>query len=262
MPIKPYPADWNRRLDFLPVLGLQSVVGDSDLELYYCSTSVSVKDTSMPRIPRESRTKLGSFRVSPNFRNQVDYVMGRPDPHNGISPIPQREILDDILDSVGGVNILGDREIADVVVNARGVVEKVPKEVESEPAFQGSEDVFYHQKKYGNFPHKVRQAVGIMVANPYDFMRADLMESHIIERRNDPVLKKLRSTLKTEYLLTDATGYNTLGNDGILKFELASLKRKWWADIGRPTPFQITVDHTGLEGQLYHLVRRNAIVAV
>jgi hypothetical protein len=262
MPIKPYPLDWCRRLDFLPVLGLQAVAGDEDLELYYCSTSVSVKETSMPRIPRESKTEFEEIKVSPNLRNQIDYTMGRAEPNNGATPIPQREILGDIYNHLGGaMNILGEN-IADVVINSRGVVEKMPRELEEEKEFQGSENIFYHQNKYGNFPHKVRQAVGLMVANPYDFMPADLMEKGIIKSRNHPVLKKLRSTLKTEYLLTDATGYNTLRNDGILKFELAALRRKWWADVGQPTAFQVPLDHMGLEGQIYRLIRRNTIVAV
>jgi len=86
------------------------------------------------------------------------------------------------------------------------------------------------------------------------------MEAHIIETRGDPVLKKIRSTLKTEVVTTDAGGYS-LGDEGIRKFELASLARKW-PDIGKPTPFQIPFNHVGLDGQIFRLLRRGVIVAV
>ena len=63
-------------------------------------------------------------------------------------------------------------------------------------------------------------------------------------------------------MTTDAGGYRSLGDDGILKFEIAALKKRWWADIGKPTPFQIPVNHVGLEGQVFRLLRRDVIVAV
>jgi len=259
--IKPYDFRWHRRLDFIPPLGLQVVVGDGDLELYYCFTSVSVKESAMPRVPREAQTAFGTLKVSPIFRNQVDYEMGRPNPRNGLNPITQREILDDIYNNIGGaVNLLGD--IPDVVIKSRGVVEKIPPAVEDLAVFQGSENVFYHQNAYGNFPHKIRQAFGLAVANPYYFTKADLMENHILTTGHEPVLKKLRSTLKTEYILTDASGYNSIGDLGILSLEQALVQRRWWTDIGKPTPFQIPIDHTGLEGQVFRLLRRDMLVAV
>lgn len=261
--IKPYPSDWHRGLDFLPPLGLQVVVGDKDLELYHCATSVSVKATEMPRMKNEAKTEFGSIKVSPVFRNQIDYVMGSADPRNSPNPISQREIYSDIYNNLGGaMNFLGEMNIADVIIKSRGVVERIPKEVESDKEFQGSEYMFYEQNAYGNFPHKVREALGLMVANPYRFMKADLMEGGVISNGNDPVLKKLRSTLKTEYIVTDTGGWMSLGDKAILKAELASKARKWWADIGKPTPFSIPFNHKGVEGQVFSLLRRKVLVAV
>jgi len=258
--VEPYPLNWHRKLDFMPPMGLQVAVGAADLELFYCHTHVSVEEPSVPRMPREARTEFGTIKVNPIFRNVVDYEMGNPNPRNGVVPIPQKEILGDIMDGLGGaVRIMG--EIPDVVIKSRGVVEKVPKAVEELPAFQGAEDFFYFQKAQGNFIHKVRRALGMRgVENPYRFMKADLLRYHVITSTNDPVLKKLRSTLKTDYVITDTSGWGELGDPNILALE--QVKMKWWTDIGKPTPFQIPVNHTGIQGQIYRLMRRDCLVVV
>lgn len=258
--IKPYPSNWHRKLDFMPPMGLQVATGAADLELYYCRTHVTIQEPSIPRVPREAQTEYGKIKVNPSFRNVVDYEMGNPYPMNGVSPVPQNEILEDIMDGLGGaVRIIGD--IPDVVIKSRGAVERIPKGVEDLPAFQGAENVFYYQNAYANFIHKVRRAMGIRtLENPYRFIKADLLRYGILRSTHDPVLKKLRSTLKTEYVRTDTSGWSELGDPNILALETARLK--WWTDIGKPTPFQIPVNHTGVQGQIYRLLRRNCLVVV
>jgi hypothetical protein len=257
---KPYPPNWHRKLDFMPPMQLQVVAGAGGLELYYCHARVTVKETTISRMPGEARTEYGTIRVNPAFRNVVDYEMGNPNPRNGIVPVPQREILDDVVDGIGGaVRIVG--KMPDVVIKSRGAVEKIPKAIEGLPAFEGAENVFYHQNAYANLIHKVRRSLNIWsVENPYRFMKSDLLRYRIVRSSHDPVLKKLRSTLKTEYVITDTSGWSDLGDANILALEQARLR--WWTDIGKPTPFQIPVDHTGVQGQIYRLLRRNCLVVV
>lgn len=259
--IQPYPESWHRKLDFMPPLGLQVAAGAANLELYYIRSSVSIEEKSIPRVPRKASTEFGTLEVNPMFRNKVDYEMGRAHPRNGVSPVSQKEILGDIMDGLGGaVRIIGEK-MPDVVIKSRGVVEQVPPQVAHLPAFQGAENVFYHQDAVGNYVHRVRRALGTRsIANPYRFMKADLLRLGFITSTNDPVLKKLRSTLKTQYVITDATGWEDLGDAGILALERARMK--WWTDIGQPTPFKIPVNHLGIQGQIYRLLRRNCLVAV
>jgi hypothetical protein len=257
--IRPYPAEWYRRLDFLSPLGLQIAVGEKDLEVYHCHLAVSVSGTPL-QLKKVEKTEFGELKVNPILRNQIDYKMGKLNPREGYTPIPQREILNDILNHIGGaVTIIGN--MPDVVIKSRSVVEKIPKEVEELVVFQGSEYIFYHQKAYGNFPHKIRQVIRIGAANPYNFIKHDLLRYNILKLTNDPVLKKIRSTLKTEWLMTDTQGYNSIGNLGIFELEKALTKSKWWTDIGKPTPFQIPVD-SGIQGQIYQLLKRNCIIVV
>jgi len=132
---------------------------------------------------------------------------------------------------------------------------------ESVLLFQGAENVFYHQNAYGNFIHRVRRSLGIRsIENPCRFMKSDLLRYHIPKSPYDPVLKKLRSALKTEYVITDTSGWSDLGDANILALEWARLK--WWTDVGKPTAFQIPIDHAGVEGQIYRLLRGNCLVVV
>ena len=98
------------------------------------------------------------------------------------------------------------------------------------------------------------------IENPYRFVKADLLRSGIIASNHDPVLKKLRSTLKTQYVVTDTSGWTDLGDPNILALEKA--KMRWWTDIGQPTPFRVPFNHTGVQGQVYRLLRRGCLVAV
>ena len=123
--IRPYPPEWHRRLDFLPPLGLRIALNEGKLELYSCRTAVSILEEK--RLPAQTDTEFGSLKVNPVLRNVVNYEMGSPDPTMGISPVSQKEILDDITDHIGGaVRMIG--EIPDVVIKTRGVVEKMPRE--------------------------------------------------------------------------------------------------------------------------------------
>lgn len=258
--IEAYPFNWHRKLDFMPPMGLQVISGAKDLELYYCLTRVSIKESATQQMRRETPTEYGTLRVNPAFRNNVEYSMGVPNPRNGIVPVPQKEILDDIQKNLGGaVRIVGN--LPDVVIKSRGVVEDIPKTVENLGAFQGSQYVFTHQNAYGNFIHRVRKSLGIRsIENPYYFIRSTLLRYGIIRSPRDPVLRKLRSTLKTEYVVTDASGWSDLGDANILALEQARMR--WWTDIGRPTAFQIPINHTGVQGQIYRLLRRNCLVVV
>jgi hypothetical protein len=254
--IKPYPIKWHRRLDFLPPLGLQIAVGEERLELYYSCLTVTIQEEKRPS--RDIRTEFGTLKTRPALMNRVEYEMGMSNPRNGINPIPQREILGDIWGHLGdAVRIVG--EMPDIVIRSRGVVERVPKEVEDLPVFQGTEYIFYHQNGYGNFPHRWRRALAIRaISNPYRFMKADLLRYRIINRPNDPIFKKLRSTLKTEWLITEALGWSDIGDSGILSLEQALTQTRWWTDIARPARIQVN----GIQGQIYRLLRRNRLVVV
>lgn len=252
--IKDYPLGWPRKLDFLPLLGLQTAV-DENLELYYCEAAASIQEGKRPR--REVKTEYGTIVAHPESRNMIVYEKGVPDPRDGIEPIPQRELLEDITENLPIV-LLPGTEIPDVVVRERGVVEKVPKQVEDLESIQGSEYVFSRHTARGNRIGWVRRTFGIHgLANPYNLIKADLLNYDII-RSPKPIKLKLRSTLKSRWICTDTVGWSSLGGAGVLRLEQALSRDKWWQDIGMPTPFQVD----GMQGQIYQLLKRQRLTVV
>jgi hypothetical protein len=259
--MQPYPYDWPRRLDFIPPLGLQIACGEKKTLLYHCNASVSVQPTATVSIHGEEKTEFGTLRMSSSASNHVDYKFGNPEPEKEINPIPQEEIYLDITRKLTGATEVFPGGIPDIVIKTRGIVEKIPKALESETAFQGSDKLLYYQTDHGYNPHAIRQSLHIPVMNPYDFVKGKLLQKHIIESLNDPVLRRIRGILKTSWLKTDAIGYASLGPPNILKAEIELTNSRWWTDIGLPTAFPVP-DGVALFGQLYHLYRREDLIVV
>ena len=235
--------------------GVIEAAVDDNLELYHCEAAASIQEGKTP--PREVKTEYGTIKAHPESRNAILYEKGARDPRNGIEPVPQRELLGDITENLPIV-LLPGTETPDVVIRERGVVEKVPKQVEDLESIQGSEYVFSRQTGRGNRTGWVRRTFGIRgLANPYDLIKSDLLFYDII-KSSKPIRLKLRSTLKTRWVCTDTTGWSGIGGNGVLRLEQALSAYKWWQDIGVPAPFQVD----GLQGQIYQLLRRQRLTVV
>lgn len=264
-----YDSSWPRRIDPLPPLPIQAGL-DADLNMFYCKAEATTHVGQ--RIKREVKTEQGTIiKGVAGTLNKVSCEIGNPDPRNGVSPITQEDWLDDIIRHMPEALIPGT-ETPDVVIKTRAVFEPVPKKIEhmedlgitqhTLECIQASEDVRYIQRAKSNQPHTTRDRTGIRnLANPYRIAKGYLLASGIIKSTHHPILRKIRSVLKTGWLLTDAAGYNDLGKDGILALELELIRSKDWTDIGFPVPFTIPYN-SGIRGQVYRLMRNQSLVVV
>jgi len=253
--IRDYPEEWPRKLDLLPLLGLQAAVDDA-LELYYCEAMASVREGK--KIPhREVKTEFGTITAHPEMRNTILYEKGTLNLRDGVEPVSQRELLNDITESLPIVLLPGTK-IPDVVMRERGMVEGIPKKVENMKQLQGAENIFSHQTAYGIRSKWMRRTFGIGgLANPYDLIKSDLLYYDIIKSPK-PIQLKLRSTLKTRYITTDTAGWGNFDGPSVLQLEQALSEEKWWQDIGIPTSFQVD----GVQGLIYYLARRNRLTVI
>lgn len=259
--IKDYPAEWPRSLDFIPLLGLQSVI-DKELRLYHCDAQVSVQEGRVPR--QDIPTEHGVLRVDVTTTGKIRYEFGNPESRDGIELSPE-EIL---IDATGKIDAKYLGKFPDIIIKSRGVVEKIPKYLENEEPFQGAEDIFYLQRACGNWTHKMRKMTGLMFRDFYEFIKSDIMAYLNLSPYHDIFKqKKIRSALKTGWLYTDASGgdlrgYYSLGREGIFKLEKALTKDKWWQDIGLVHPIETRIDHAVLQGNIYRLWRRGELIIV
>lgn len=248
--IKPYPREWPRVLDFLPPLGLQ-VALDKDLELYYCVARVSIQKQKMPLRPVE--TELGvNISVDNTSGNTVVAKYGTPTPTTDAPT--QKELLENVVENV-------PVDFPDIVIKKRGVVEKIPKILEDHESFQGVEDIFYQQTSRGNYTRMLRRAFHLPIQNPFYFVKGPLLEHKIIKSPRDPIFRKIRSTLKTEWVKTDVSGYLEFGRTGVFDLGKALSGKKWWQDIGLVHPIEARINSSLYKGNIYLLWKRRELIA-
>jgi len=249
--ITPYDRKWPRKLDFLTPLGLQVAV-DKNLELYYCVATVSMQRSRIPSEP--IKTDLGVISIDTTSSDRVIWESGSPEPSNDVAPT-QKEILDTIVSNLG-------MEIPDIIVKRRGAVEKIPKSLEDLEQFGGVEDVFYQQTAHGNYTPMLRKRLDLPLSNPYRFIKADLLTYGVVKSPRDPVFKRIRSILKTDWLQTDVSGYSALGRVNVFQLEKELCADKWWQDIGLVHPVETRVNSDLFEGNIYRLFKRGELISV
>lgn len=256
-PCLPFPMNWCRNVDFVPLLSLQAKLNE-DQELFFLEGRVSV-GKSTPRKP--IRTDLG-ITIGPSnmVRNALDFHHGSPDPNNG-NWLPQKEIWGNIKEYIP--------DIPDVAIETKGMIHEVPRNVMFEDPLDGAEHLFQQQSRVGNRYRRIREQTGIPVINPHNIIRQGLLEHGVI-RSNDPCLRRIRSVLSTDYILpSNGRGYNSLfpmifrverGLRG--KIEGRATGRNWWEDTAQPRYLGGTIDSMNLDVRVCRLDDRRQLIGI
>lgn len=262
--IRPYPAQYERSLDPVDKLGLQQALGAGKLEVYYLRGAVSYQTAKLPFEIRDTG-KLGESQIilRPVSRTQVEYQFGQVTPIDSVIK-SQKEILEDIVEALG---LERSEEALSISIKERLVLHKVnelPRELQNSKPLQGTDDLYHFQTSAGDFTGVISRSLRL----PRGFLRSlprltrnELIE-HEIVKPNEPVLGKIRSTLRTEWIIPEAQGWDSLL--GIMRPLHAGLTEpQWWQDVGIPTSVVIKDGAiTPLNAQMYQLLRRKNIVAI
>lgn len=262
--IRPYPANYERSIDPVDKLGLQIALGAGRVETYYLKGRVSYQTAKLPsEVRRTGRLGESKISIRPTSRNQIDYEFGHKAPIDSIIK-PQGEILDDIVDGLG----LERREEAlGVSIKERLMLHKIddlPRRIQNFEPLQGCSDLYQYQTAAGDFTGVISRSLrfrrGFLRSIPR-LARNELVE-HGIVRANDPILGKMRSCLRTEWIIPEDRGWPFLmGIMGTLHEDLT--EPYWWQDVGVPANVLLTDGGiTPLNAQLYRLLRRRHLVAV
>lgn len=262
MKFKPYALNLARNFDLVPVLSLQSIL-EPRAEVGYLEAMVSVKPKEIGISPlhRQIPTSLGGIIKQDDINRRMTKIeYGKLEPA-GFVRYSQREIFDDVIKSIPV-----KEEVPEVVLRQRLVIDDVPKEVESFSPFSGSEEVYHLQIARANHIHKIQKAFGLrQLQNPFSLIKTDLCNNNIVSA-NNPVFKRMKSVLKTDWLIPNGLVTNSHRNNRLYYYMLplhrALCRNRWWQDVGRPHPLTGRIDSKIIEAQVYLLDRRNALVAV
>jgi len=258
-----YPSNWIRRLDFLAPLRLQAQI-DPKLELYHLDAVVTTS-SAVPTV-EDDRGEFGIIRIDATTGNRIHYIKGHPDARKAIrenTPVSQKELLEDILSR--GFEGPEGNDMPGVVIQDRGSVEPISDRVrrEVEP-LQSSEHILRLEGHSGTYTKMLRERTHIhSLFDTYQYTKTELLTRGYVRTQRDPVLRQLRSVLKTEKLVPEDTskGCDDLG-PRLLTIEQAGARDKWWKTIGYPVSFDGTADHTLIKGQLLHLPEHGAALIV
>ena len=220
------------------------------------------------RLPTEVRRtgSLGESRIrirKPSL-NEVEYEFGQLKPIDSVITT-QHEILEDIVSELG---LERREEVLGVSIKERLILHKIkdlPRRIQNYEPLQGCSDLFHYQTAVGDFTDVISRSLrwprGFIRSIPRLF-RNELVE-HEIVKANDPILGKLRSCLRTEWIIPEDRGYPFLM--GIIRpLHDDLIKPYWWQDVGIPTNVETTVNGmiAPLNAQLFRLLRRPYLVAV
>lgn len=255
-PCEPFPLNWGRNVDLMPVMSLQSKL-NKDQELFYFRGHVSVGD-SISRKPIE--TDLGlTIGPSTSMRNRVDINYGCIEP-NIINEITVNEIYNDFMEQMP--------DSPDIVIASKGIIHPVPRNLIDTKELDGVEQLFEEQSAVGN-RYRILRERGIPVINPYHIVRNELYDKEIIEP-GDPCLKRIKGILKTEYILpSNGQGYNSLyrvllklerGLRG--KIEGRIIGKNWWEDTAQPLYLGGQIDSTSLNVRICRLDDRKQFIGI
>jgi hypothetical protein len=261
--IKPYPAQFPRSIDLIDKLGLQEAVGAGDLKVHFLLGQVSWQTSKVPPEVREGTLGESRIRLKPITRNVAEYVFGSVEPTDSVV-VKQSDILKDLTENLG----LEPPEALAVSIKERVSIREVkdlPKELQEYECLQGANDL-YHYESYasdytGLITRSFRLPKGFIKSLPR-LIRNELVEYNIVKRR-DPILLRIRSTLRTKWILSDSgAGWNAL--IPIMKQLHISLANKfWWHDVGLPA--NVVVSNgliKPLNAQIYQLYKRKCLAAI
>jgi hypothetical protein len=265
--IKPYPAQFARSIDLIDKLGLQEAalqaVGADDLKVHFLLGQVSWQTSKVPPEVRQGTLGESRIRLRPVARNSAEYIFGSVEPVDSVV-VKQSDILKDLTENLG----LEPQEALAVSIKERVSIREVnelPKELLQYECLQGANDLYHYESAVGDHTGIIMRSFRL----PRGFLRSlprlirnELVEYNIVKRK-DPVLLRIKSTLRTKWILPDSgAGWNAL--IPIMKQLHASLVTPfWWQDVGLPE--NIVVSNgliKPLNAQIYQLYKRKCLVAV
>ena len=231
-----FPPKFPRMLDFIPSLNIQSML-DPDLSIcaLKASFSMSFKGILAKGIMKENAyigpsgapTQPGMFAWPVTRRD----MKGKKRLLYSWSDRPPKELLDFVRDESGGAY--------DVAIKRLAIKCKLPKSLEDNKLFDGTESLMFFLSGRGNHPRRYSRMLGLPFWNPYRHFANALITENIV-RKGDKSLRMIRSTLMIDNLVTDdGKGWGEFISevDKRHRFSKTLLmaqslpSEKWWRDM-------------------------------
>jgi len=254
-PTKPFPDQYPRNVDFIPLLTLQNTL-QPNLEMFRFQGIVSVSAEKAKRLVdikhKDTNLKIRIVRGN-RPHTLIDYPLtGKLD--TSLPTTTGEEIIENIKDLTGLPEL-----IPELVIQERGIKIKPTKSLEEIEAIQGMENLYQHETACGYHPKLVSSVLGVRFFKPFLTMRAELVNKKILKPW-EVDLRRMRSILPTDWLVGDDKGYNYFMQTGALQPTLEALcEGKFHQDTAL---FQMRVDGIPVSNRIYLLHKRDELIPI
>jgi len=252
-----FPLSWCRNVDLIPIMSMQSKLNKDKEVFYFKGTASTSKSKETPNLT----TELG-INISPSSidTNKLNVVYGTKIPNiNGFLSL--NEIWEDTKKELP--------EMPDIVINQKGMVHKIPRNIIDESVIDGAEHLYQMQSSTRNPYSVLRKKINLPIVNTYHIAKAGLLEHEKIRPR-DPCFKRLRSVLKTDWIKpSNEKGWYELQRilfklERGLRGKIEGRKRgiNWWEDTAQPMYFGGHINHTELNVRVCMLDDRHKLIGI
>jgi hypothetical protein len=261
--LQPYPAQYARSIDLVDKLSLQKTLGAGNFNVTYIRGEVSFQKEKLPQQVR-SGGKLGDSKIilQPISRYLTQYEWGSIEPKEPDTK-PQRELLADIASGLG----LDDMAALSVSIKSRLLLHNIsslPKEVQDIKPLSGHDILYHYQAAAGDYTDIVVRSLRLpefFLRSPVKTIRSELVDNKIVGK-NDPILSRIRSVLRTIWITPKKGGWRTL-LPAMPQLHMALTKPYWWQDTALPTGVKIENSTIpSLNAQIYHLHKRGLTTVI
>jgi hypothetical protein len=223
------PLMWAKKLDLVPVLGTQVLIGNGRLEVRQMNFEIREPERPPLFVGGKAYLKLEDgivLKHVPGSPSAVCGSFGSDDPRNEVVPVPQKELCDDLNNYMGGIQ--------DISIVDRMNVMPVPKgAVKVNPVLEEIDDLWIAETRRGSKKEFTTAAGPVRLASYSKMVKAKCLEMDV-----PPVLSKnIRSGMLSKYIIGNdgKLGWtDVLRNPGISGEIIGTLTEGWWEDTAIP----------------------------
>ena len=272
---EPYPLEFPRVLDFIPVHSLQAEI-DPAQELFVYAGNVSIPLSKNPKRTQQNKDHNISIIQSPSNRLHTAVKFGHV---NNEQTITQVDLWEDVQDMMGIDTKEEESTVPELSIRMRGLKNKVPYDISDHPDLSGIEYIYQIQSSRGNRTKSYRERFGLdMIVNPSYMIKNELIERGIWSNQYS---SRLRSILRTEAMLGGGE-HRRIGWSEIFTMPVAivqgdkkyrfpplagALNRsitadKWHWDYGVPSALTGKINSWDINAVLYMLAKRRVAAVI
>lgn len=271
---EPYPLNFPRILDFIPIHSLQATI-DPLQELFVYAGSVSIPLSKSEKRVQQDKDHMITITQSPESTLKTAVKYGHV---NNEQVTTQEDLWEEVQDMMG-IDEKSESTIPELSIKMRGIRNEVPYEVSDHTDLEGMDYIYQIQGSRGNRTRSYRERFGLSyIINPTNVIKNELIERGLWRKEFSG---RIRSILRTESILAGGErkriGWTELFKMPVSIIQSGSEHRfpplagalnralstdKWHWDYGIPSAITGKINSWDINAVVYMLSKRRSVAVI